>query len=74
MFLIENAKIVGEEGLKNILVAGGKIEKIFEGSCDYPVDEKYDADGKTIIPGLIDNTFTSPAEVEKADSTREFQN
>ncbi len=54
MFLIENAKIVGEEGLKNILVAGGKIEKIFEGSCNYPVDEIYDAAGKTIIPGLID--------------------
>ena len=54
MFLIENAKIVGEEGLKNILVAGGKIEKIFEGNCNYPVDERYDAAGKTIIPGLID--------------------
>lgn len=54
MLLIENAKIVGEEGLKNILVAGDKIEKIFEGSCDYPVDERYDASNKTIIPGLID--------------------
>ncbi len=54
MFLIENAKIAGEEGLKNILIAGGKIEKIFEGGCEYPVDEKYDAAGKNIIPGLID--------------------
>ena len=53
MFLIKNANIVGE-GLKNILVASDKIEKIFEGDSNYPVDEVYDADGKTLIPGLID--------------------
>lgn len=53
MFLIKNANIVGE-GLKNILVASDKIEKIFEGDCNYPVDEVYDAEGKTLIPGLID--------------------
>lgn len=53
MFLIKNANIVGE-GLKNILVASDKIEKIFEGDSNYPVDEVYDAKGKTLIPGLID--------------------
>lgn len=53
MFLIKNANIVGE-GLKNILVASDKIEKIFEGDCNYPVDEVYDAEGKILIPGLID--------------------
>lgn len=53
MFLIKNANIVGE-GLKNILVASDKIEKIFEGDTNYPVDEVYDAEGKTLIPGLID--------------------
>lgn len=53
MFLIKNANIVGE-GLKNILVASDKIEKIFEGDSNYPVDEVYDAEGKTLIPGLID--------------------
>lgn len=53
MFLIKNANIVGE-GLKNILVASDKIEKIFDGDSNYPVDEVYDAEGKTLIPGLID--------------------
>lgn len=53
MFLIKNANIVGE-GLKNILVASDKIEKIFEGDSNYPVDEVYDAEGKILIPGLID--------------------
>ena len=53
MFLIKNANIVGE-GLKNILVASDKIEKIFDGDFNYPVDEVYDAEGKTLIPGLID--------------------
>ncbi len=53
MFLIKNANIVGE-GLKNILVASDKIEKILEGDSNYPVDEVYDAEGKTLIPGLID--------------------
>lgn len=54
MLLIENAKILGDQDLKNILIAGGKIEKIFQGPSSYPVDKVYDADGKTIIPGLID--------------------
>ena len=54
MLLIENAKIVGDQELKNILIASGRIEKIFQGSCAYSVDEVYDAKGKTIIPGLID--------------------
>lgn len=54
MFLIKNANIVGEEGLKNLLIASDKIEKIFEGDSNYPVDEVYDAEGKTLIPGLID--------------------
>lgn len=53
MFLIKNANIVGE-GLKNILVASDKIEKIFEGDSNYSVDEVYDAEGKILIPGLID--------------------
>ena len=53
MFLIKNANIVGE-GLKNILVASDKIEKIFDGDSNYTVDEVYDAEGKTLIPGLID--------------------
>ncbi len=54
MILIKNVKILGENKIKNILIANEKIEKIFEGDCDYPFDEIYDGGGKTLIPGLID--------------------
>lgn len=54
MILIKNVKILGNNELKNILIANEKIEKIFEVDCDYLVDEIYDAGGKTLIPGLID--------------------
>lgn len=54
MILIKNVKILGENKIKNILIANEKIEKIFEGDCDYYFDEIYDGGGKTLIPGLID--------------------
>lgn len=54
MILIKNVKILGENKIKNILIANEKIEKIFEVDSAYPVDEIYDGGGKTLIPGLID--------------------
>lgn len=54
MILIKNAKIIDYDKLNNILIGAGRILDIFECDKKYPVDEKFDAKGKTIIPGLID--------------------
>lgn len=54
MILIKNAKIIDYDKLNNILIGAGRILDIFEGNKKYPVDEEFDAKGKTIIPGLID--------------------
>jgi dihydroorotase len=54
--LIKNANLVSEsnEGLKNVLIDGERIANISDGSIDIKVDEVIDAEGKTLIPGLID--------------------
>lgn len=54
MILIKNAKILGHEEEKNILIVNDKIVDIFTKELPYKVEETYDAGGKTIIPGLID--------------------
>lgn len=54
MILIKNAKIVGYNKLSNILIGAGKILDIFEKDRTYPVEKEYDAGGKLVIPGLID--------------------
>lgn len=54
MILIKNAKIVGYDKLSNILIGAGRILDIFEKDRTYPVEKEYDAEGKLVIPGLID--------------------
>ena len=54
MILIKNAKIVGYDKLSNILIGAGRILDIFEKDRTYPVEKEYDAGGKLVIPGLID--------------------
>ena len=54
MILINNAKIVGYKEEKNILIANDRIIDISSKDLAYEVDERYDADGKYVIPGLID--------------------
>lgn len=54
MILIKNAKIVGYDKLSNILIGAGRILDIFEEDRTYPVEKEYDAGGKLVIPGLID--------------------
>lgn len=54
MILIKNAKIVGYNKLSNILIGAGRILDIFEKDRTYPVEKEYDAGGKLVIPGLID--------------------
>ena len=54
MILIKNAKIVGENENKNILIANERIVNIFSKDLAYEANEIYDASGKHIMPGLID--------------------
>ncbi|WP_297281889.1 beta-aspartyl-peptidase [uncultured Anaerococcus sp.] len=54
MILIKNAKIVGDSGNKNILIANDRIVDIFSKDLAYQADEIYDAAGKYVMPGLID--------------------
>lgn len=54
MILIKNANIVGEKDKKNIFIVNDKIVDIFSNEKKYPVKEVYDAKGKYLIPGIID--------------------
>ena len=50
MILIKNANIVGEKDK----IVNDKIVDIFSNEKKYPVKEVYDAKGKYLIPGIID--------------------
>ena len=54
--LLKNAKIVGENSHKDIFMAGGKIVAIDTGidTGNIPC-KKVDAEGQTVIPGLVDS-------------------
>ena len=54
MILITNAKILGKKNKDRILIGNDRIVDIFSGKSPYKVDEVFDACGKTVIPGLID--------------------
>jgi imidazolonepropionase-like amidohydrolase len=56
--LITNARVVDVEAGRvsapqNIAIQGGRIDRLFAGPVD-PPDEKIDADGAYVCPGLID--------------------
>jgi dihydroorotase len=55
--LIKNCRIVegdGNESLKNILIEDGKILRIFDSKVDLKWDEVIDAEGKYVLPGIVD--------------------
>lgn len=56
MLLIKGAEVYAPEylGKKDVLAAGGKIEKIGEGLPEYEGCEVIDGTGKIVIPGMID--------------------
>lgn len=54
MILIKNAKILGKDDAQNILIVNDRIVDIFSHDLSYKLDEIYDAAGKSVIPGLID--------------------
>lgn len=54
MILIKNTKILGKKNKDRILIGNDRIVDIFSGKSPYKVDEVFDACGKTVIPGLID--------------------
>lgn len=57
MLLVKNAEVYAPEylGKKDVLICGGKIEKIQDEIGSLPVEcEVLDAEGKMLTPGLID--------------------
>lgn len=56
MLLIKNVEVYAPEymGKKDVLVAGGKIEKIGNNLPEYEDCEVMDGTGKILIPGMID--------------------
>ena len=56
MLLIRNAEVYAPEyiGKKDILVAGGKIERMADTLPDFDGAEVIDAAGKIVTPGIID--------------------
>lgn len=56
MLLVKNAKVYAPEylGVKDILLAGGKIEKIADHLPEYEGCEVIDGTGKIVTPGIID--------------------
>lgn len=56
MLLIKNAEVYAPKyiGKKDILVAGGKIERMADTLPDYEGAEVMDAAGKIVTPGIID--------------------
>ena len=53
MLLIKNAKLIGEDNLKDILINEDMIINIEEDINDDKID-KIDAEGKYVLPGMID--------------------
>ena len=68
--LIKNAKVVNENLILDcdLLIHGNRIEKIAKEILPNPGDEVFDAQGKYIIPGLIDDQvhFREPGLTHKA--------
>lgn len=68
--LIKNAKVInsGEIAVKDILIADGFIEKI-DSSIDTYSDIEINAEGKYIMPGIIDDQvhFREPGLTHKSD-------
>ena len=56
MLLIRGAEVYAPEylGKKDVLVAGGKIERIADHLPDYEGAEVIDGEGKILTPGIID--------------------
>lgn len=56
MILIKDAHIYNPEdiGIKNIIISFDKIAKIVDEIPNFDFDEVYDAKGKAVIPGIID--------------------
>ena len=56
MLLIKNAEIYAPEylGVKDILIAGGRIERIADHLPEYEGCEVIDGTGKIVTPGIID--------------------
>lgn len=56
MLLVKNAKVYAPEylGVKDILIAGGKIERIADHLPEYEGCEVIDGTGKIVTPGIID--------------------
>ena len=57
MLLVKNAEVYAPEylGKKDVLICGGKIEKIQDEIGSLPVEcEVLDAEGKMLTPGFID--------------------
>lgn len=53
MLLIKNAKLIGEDNLKDILISEDLITQIEEGINDDGI-ETIDAEGKFVLPGMVD--------------------
>ena len=68
--LIRNAQIVNEGQIfrSDVLIQDGLIAQIGE-SIDFPADTVFDAEGKYLIPGVIDDQvhFREPGLTHKAD-------
>ena len=56
MLLVKNAKVYAPEylGVKDILIAGGRIERIADHLPEYEGCEVIDGTGKIVTPGIID--------------------
>lgn len=68
--VIKNARIVNEQQIveTDLLIQGKYITKIGKGISSTSADQVYDAEGKYIIPGLIDDQvhFREPGLTHKA--------
>ena len=77
MLLVKNAEVYAPEylGKKDVLICGGKIEKIQDEIGSLPVEcEVLDAEGKMLTPGFIDQHVHIPVEAEKEAFIREHRN
>ena len=52
--IIRNARISDKENLKDVAIKDGKIIKIEENIAE-KADEEIDADGRVLIPGLVES-------------------
>ena len=77
MLLVKNAEVYAPEylGKKDVLICGGKIEKIQDEIGSLPVEcEVLDAEGKMLTQGLLISMYILPVEAEKEAFIREHRN